>query len=171
MKNFFIFLALLSSVPLRAQENQAATITSCSLAVRTTVLPPQSADRFGKVEIVATLHNEAGEPISGHKIEMNTNCGTFSCLLQDLIPTIETQNSQSAPNDSSTVPLDFCFTTNESGAVQLYLINVPFNIVGRVDASCSCGDMKVKASGTFQFTKRSKAKKKSTKRSSWLVPD
>jgi hypothetical protein len=132
-----------------AQEEDEASVTiSCSLFVKATVSPADSADRFGKAVIEATLCDKQGVPIADQEIRLTSSCGKFFCPPPD---------SALSPDYSS------CYITGPDGRIKVELTTIPFNTAGRVVASCRYGTITVKASSTFSI-KRNMLKKKVQKK-------
>jgi hypothetical protein len=155
MKKMILLFTLLMALCAWAQDDGSEVLAaSCSLSVKTTVLPSDSFDGTGKVKIVAFLCDKEGVPIPDIEIHVSANCGTFSC--------------KPPPNeidtDSGSSEAGFCYMTRNDGTVRVYLINIPFNKPGKVMATCTTGSFVPKASSTF-IIKRAVIKGKTYKRS------
>jgi hypothetical protein len=124
-----------------AQEEDGTEVAaaSCSLSVKTTVLPSDSFDGTGKVKIEAFLSDKSGAPIPDEEIHVSANCGTFSCK----------PPANEIDTDTGSPEAGFCYTTNKGGSMRVYLINIPFNKLGKVIATCSVGNFVPRASSTF----------------------
>jgi hypothetical protein len=138
-----------------AQENDGTEVVaaSCSLSVKTTVLPSDSFDGTGKVKIQAFLSDKNGGPIPDVEIHVSANCGTFSCK-----PPANEVDADTGPQEAG-----FCYNTGKDGSIRVYLMNIPFNKPGKVMATCSVGAFVPKASSTF-IIKRAVIKGKTTKK-------
>ena len=143
MKNIILVVSLLFSFLAQswAQEEDGTEVmaASCSLSVKTTVLPSDSFDGTGKVRIEAFLSDKGGSPIPDVEIHVSANCGTFSCK-----PPPNEIDTDTGPQESG-----FCYTTGKDGSIRVYLMNIPFNMPGRVMVTCSVGTFVPKASSTF----------------------
>jgi hypothetical protein len=142
-----------------AQDDEAETATettiatSCSLFVKTTVRPVPMDARFGQVKVEATVCDKDGVPISDQEVRLSSTSGTFSCLPADsIIP--EGIDSAAGP----------CFVTKGNGTMTMFLINVPFNTPGRVNASCTCRNFNLQSSGTYLISKKTSNKKTNKKK-------
>jgi hypothetical protein len=140
----------------QAQEIEGAEFVtaSCSLSVKSTVLPTDSFDGTGKARIEGFLCDKDGAAIAGQEIHIAANCGTFSCK----------PPSNEIDTDTGSQEAGFCYNTGEDGKMRVYLINIPFNKPGKVTASCTYGSFVVKASSTF-IVKRAVIKGKTVKKS------
>jgi hypothetical protein len=154
MQKLLISMVLFLGAYVYAQnENGYAELTSCQLAVTTSVYSPDTADRFGKAMAEVTLTDESGLPIPNQPIQMTTSCGIFSCLPPENLTDAGLEN-----------PLLACFTTGSDGKMVVYIVKIPFNSKGLVKASFTWGNTTIKASGNFLITRSvSKIKKKKTK--------
>jgi hypothetical protein len=143
MKKSVLVVSLLVSFfgPARAQEDEVAEVAaaSCSLSVKTTVLPSDSTDGTGKVKIEAFLFDNNGAPIPAVEIRVSANCGTFSCK----------PPANEIDADTGSSEAGFCYNTKNDGSIRVYLINIPFNKPGKIIATCSVGNFAPRASSTF----------------------
>lgn len=130
-------------------EEQPEYVSSCSLSIKTTIFPPDSADRSGNGYIEGVLCDKNGTPVSNTEITVNSTCGTLSCRLPGPY-----DDESSGFSDRS------CFITGPDGRFQVYLVKIPFNVPGRVKAVSACGAIKVKAGSTFTITRHLKTHKK-----------
>jgi|GEM_PF-1163105 hypothetical protein len=117
-----------------------------SLYVKTSVYPSDSADRFGHGKVEATFRFKDGAPLPNQEIQLSTTNGVFSCNLPDIENEVD-----SATFDES------CCTTGKDGRILVYLTNIPFNSQGMVTASCTYGDVSVKATSTFWIKRMPKS--------------
>ncbi len=131
-----IAFLLCSAAATRPQNNDAGT--SVSLAVKTSLYPSDTLDRYGHGIVRATFRYESGRPISGTQISLSSTCGELSCVLPDI-----EGGQDSVSSDQS------CFTTGNDGSIRVYLIRIPFNSSGEVTASCAYGDYTVTARCSF----------------------
>jgi hypothetical protein len=147
--SFFLVLFVFSVVSAQEETDSAeiASISSCSLSVKTTVRQAGGKENFGQIRVDVTLCDRDGVPVSDQEIKLSSTAGSFSCLPPD---------SVLPPGDSIREP---CFFTQSNGKMTMFLINVPFNITGRVTAACSYKKFNLKSSGTF-IIKRKTFKKK-----------
>lgn len=152
MKRLLMPILLMYATILAQSDNDMTTVLSCQLTVKTTAYPPDSADLSGKAMVEATLLDNEGFPIYNQEVQMTTTTGVFSCLPPEVI-------TEATMKD----PVLYCFTTGQDGKIQAYIVNIPFNKQGRLDASSTCGTSVVKASGKFLIT-RSVLKKKHKKK-------
>lgn len=152
--NFFatILFTFVMAAALFAQEEQEfVTETSCSLSIKTNVLPVDSSDKFGKVAIEALLTDNKGNPLADQQIQINATNGVFTCMPPVSFSDAETPSS-----------LEGCLRTQEDGTVKIYLVHIPFNRPGNVKAFCTYGNFKVSAVGSYsikKFTKSTATKK------------
>jgi hypothetical protein len=155
MKYFiFIFaLTVISCAWAQDEEGTEVLAASCSLSVKTTVLPSDSFDGTGKVKIQAFLSDKEGAPIPDVEIHVSANCGTFSCK-----PPANEVDTDNGPQEAG-----FCYNTGKDGSIRVYLMNIPFNKPGKVIATCSVGAFVPKASSTF-IIKRAVIKGRTTKK-------
>jgi hypothetical protein len=153
-KIFFISMPLLFLyVNAFAQDDEEAyTVASCSLAVKTTVYPASAEDRSGRVMIEAFLCDKVGSPIANQEIQMTASSGTFSCIPPE---------SFSSPEDNASDRS--CFVTAPDGKIRVYLTSVPFNTQGKLKASASYNGCSVRATSTFSIN-RNVIKKRSMKK-------
>ena len=124
-------------------EDERVYAVSCSLYVKAAPYTPDSGDVSGKAIIEATLCDKSGIPIPGQNIKMTTTCGRLSC------PSMGIYESA-----GSTSPENACFITGSDGKIQVFLSDIPFNIPGRIRASCTYGDLTVRASCSFSITRK-----------------
>jgi hypothetical protein len=153
---YFIFIFALTVVSFAwAQDEEGTEVlaASCSLSVKTTVLPSDSFDGTGKVKIKVFLSDKEGAPIPDVEIHVSANCGTFSCK-----PPANEIDTDNGPQEAG-----FCYNTGKDGSIRVYLMNIPFNKPGKVIATCSVGTFVPKASSTF-IIKRAVIKGKTTKK-------
>ncbi len=147
-------LLLCASVWAQDDEGTEVVAASCSLHVKTTVLPADSFDGTGKIKIEVFLTDKDGAPIPDVEIHVSANCGTFSCR--------PPANEIDADADAGSQEAGFCYNTKADGSIRVYLINIPFNKPGKAIATCSVGTFVPKASSTF-IIKRTVIKGKTTK--------
>jgi hypothetical protein len=138
-----------------AQEEEGTEVVaaSCSLSVKTTVLPADSFDGTGKVKIEAFLFDKEGAPIPDQEIHVSANCGTFSCK----------PPANEIDTDADGQDAGFCYNTKKNGSIRVYLMNIPFNKPGKVIATASVGSFVPRASSTF-IIRRAVIKGKTTKK-------
>jgi hypothetical protein len=136
------------------EDGTEVVAASCSLSVKTTVLPSDSFDGTGKVKIEAFLKDKDGVPIPDEEIHVSANCGTFSCK-----PPANEIDTDNGPQEAG-----FCYNTGKDGSIRVYLMNIPFNKPGKVLATCSVGTFVPKASSTF-IIRRAVIKGKTVKKS------
>jgi hypothetical protein len=151
---YFIFIFVLTVVSCAwAQDEEGTEVlaASCSLSVKTNVLPSDSFDGTGKVKIQAFLSDKGGAPIPDVEIHVSANCGTFSCK-----PPANEVDTDNGPQEAG-----FCYNTGKDGSIRVYLMNIPFNKPGKVIATCRVGTFVPKASSTF-IIKRAVIKGKTT---------
>jgi hypothetical protein len=148
---FGIFLA--AGVWAQGEDGAETVAASCSLSVKTSVLPSDSFDGTGKVKIDAFLFDKDGAPIPDVEIHVSANCGTFSCK----------PPANEIDSDTSSQEAGFCYNTKKDGSIRVYLMNIPFNRPGKVLATCSVGSFVPKASSTF-IIKRAVIKGKTTRK-------
>jgi hypothetical protein len=155
MRKMILTCALLLPVLVWAQEDDGTEVSaaSCSLSVKTTVLPSDSFDGTGKVKIQAFLSDKDGAPIPDVEIHVSANCGTFSCK-----PPANEIDTDTGAQDAG-----FCYNTRKDGSIRVYLINIPFNKPGKVMATCAVGSFAPKASSTF-IIRRAVIKGKTTRK-------
>jgi len=156
MKKMILAFALILSVHAWAQEDDGTEVVaaSCSLSVKTTVLPADSFDGTGKVKIEAFLVDKDGAPIPDQEIHVSANCGTFSCK----------PPANEIDTDTGAQEAGFCYDTKKDGSMRVYLMNIPFNKPGKVVATASVGSFVPRASSTF-IIRRATIKGKSLKKS------
>jgi hypothetical protein len=159
MRHLVFIFGLFLAVCAWAQEEDGSEIlaASCSLSVKTTVLPADSFDGTGKVKIEAFLKDKDGAPIADQEIHISANCGTFSCK----------PPANEVDTDTGSQTAGFCYNTGADGKMRVYLINIPFNKPGKVLATCSVGTFVPKASSTFIIRRaviKGKTIKKTTKK-------
>jgi hypothetical protein len=135
-------------------EGTEVVAASCSLSIKTTVLPSDSFDGTGKVRIVALLLSKTGTPIPDVEIHVSANCGTFSCK-----PPANEIDTDNEPDQAG-----FCYNTKKDGSIRVYLVNIPFNKPGKVLATCQVGTFFPRAISTFVI-RRAIIKGKITKKS------
>jgi hypothetical protein len=135
-------------------DDERVYAVSCSLYIKISPSMPDSGDASGRALVEATLCDKAGIPIPDQEIKMTATCGALSCLPSNTIGAGDSASSGRS-----------CFLTGKDGKIQASLINIPFNKPGRVKASCTYGELKVHASGSFSIT-RKVVKKRIPKKSS-----
>jgi len=153
MKAVVIAIVLSLSASAWAQDEETAetaetvTASSCSLFVKTQVRPGPMTQPYGQVRVDATLCDKDGVPISDQEILLNATSGSLSCLpIDSVLP----------PGDSLAGP---CFVTRGNGTITMFLTHVPFNKPGRVTATCSYRNFKLKSMGSYLITRKTKKKK------------
>lgn len=147
----FPLLLLAGACAWAQDDDEREFVQSCSLSVKTTVYPADSADAAGKAVVEVALCDKAGAPIPNQQIEVSASSGTFSCIPPD---SFIRENA----SDRS------CFITGQDGKIRVYLVSIPFNQTGLVKAACTYGDITVKASGSYSIM-RHVIKKKRTRKS------
>ena len=131
-----------------SSENEFGTEGSCAIRVKAAVYPSDSSEQYGKARVYATLMTKDGMPITNQEIQLAANCGEFSCKPSDAEdPTVV---------DSA---IASCTQTDKNGKIMVYLVNIPFNVTGHIDAACDYGNMSVKASCTFLISRSHIARK------------
>jgi hypothetical protein len=150
-----VIVALLLSFPAWAQpedpDEEVVHATSCSLSVKTSVYNPDPGDATGTASVEAFLCDKGGVPIPYQPIVMTSTNGMFSC-----IPPNAVTGSVSADRS--------CFVTGSDGRILVYLVDIPFNKPGRIQASCTYGSFVVKASGSYSLTRNVITKKNNRSR-------
>jgi hypothetical protein len=148
-----VVLLLLVSLSWAQEEEEIITETSCSLSIKTIVLPVDSQDNTGKVEIEALLTDNKGQPLEGQDIRMTATNGTLTCM-----PPTSFSHAEIPTGTEG------CLKTQEDGTVRIYLVNIPFNRPGQVKAFCTYGDFKVSAIGAYSIKKHTNIHKKRHKK-------
>lgn len=123
--------------------------SSCSLHINTIVYPPSPVDEYGKARVYVRLCTRENKPIPFQEIQLVSTNGEFSCKPADA-------DSKDTINQNNSV--DNCNVTDKSGNAMFYLVNIMFNIPGKVIASCDYGPMSVKVSCTYSITRHYKKK-------------
>jgi hypothetical protein len=145
MNRIFLSIVLCAAACAFAQEEEAVETViaaSCSLFVKATVRGVPTTARFGQVRVEATLCDKDGVPISDQEIRLTSTGGTFACLPPDSV--ISELDSLAGP----------CFVTRGNGKITVFLINVPFNRPGRVTASCTYKNFKLKSLSSYSITRK-----------------
>jgi hypothetical protein len=127
---------------------------SCSLSIKITVFPPDTADKSGRGYVEVFLCDKNGTPVPNTAISMISSCGILSCQAPGWYDDISSISSDKS-----------CFTTGADGRVQVYLSDVPFNTPGKIKATSFCNDINVSGSGTFRVSRTILKKRTRTKRS------
>ncbi len=136
-------------------ENDFGLEGTCKIHVKAAVYPSDSSEQYGKARIYATLQTKDGKPIPDQEIELAANCGVFSCKPPDI--------------DDSTVvdtAIGSCTRTDKNGKIMVYLVNIPFNVSGHIDAACDYGSLSVKATCSFLISRSHVARKQAKKKTS-----
>jgi hypothetical protein len=142
-----IVMTFALAAALFAQEEQEfVSESSCSLSIKTNVLPVDSSDKFGKVSIEALLTDNKGNPLPDQQILVTSTNGTFSCM-----PPVSFSNAEISSS------VEGCLRTQEDGTVKIYLVAIPFNRPGKVKAFCTYGNFKVSAVGSYSIKKYTKS--------------
>ncbi len=156
-KRIGIAIALMTFSAWAQEQEETIIESSCSLSVKTTVLPNDSLDNTGQVMIDASLTDKNGKPIADQEIRMISTNGMLTCMPPTGFSHAEVESN-----------VEGCLKTQEDGTIKIYLVDIPFNKPGRVNAYCTYGNIKVSASSTYSITKKiikigkRKAKKKSS---------
>jgi hypothetical protein len=136
---FFFFIIIFSCL---AQQGEAI-----SLQLKAMVYPFDTLDMYGHGKVEALLKYKNGAPIRGKKINMKTSAGILTCKLPDIESEVDTFSGDMS-----------CFTTDKNGKVIAYIINIPYNSMGTIEAYCEIDGAEVSASCNFQV-KRTVVKK------------
>ena len=153
MPRFLPAALLLLCACLWAQDDdERVYVASCSLYVKTNPYTPDPGDVSGRAMVEAMLCDKSGIPIPGQEIKMTTTCGALSC------PSVGIYESSGTAS-----PANACFITGSNGKIEVFLSDIPFNKPGQVKASCTYGDLKVRASSSFSITRKIIKKRKHSK--------
>jgi hypothetical protein len=146
--------AMADDITYEGDEDTREFASSCSLSLKTTVFPPEAADRSGRGYVEVWLCDKGGVPMPNREVKLTISCGVLSCQLPGWYDDVGSISSDRS-----------CYMTGSDGKIQVYIVNIPFNTPGRVRASASCGDISASGSSTFKIM-RTQPKKKTVKKKS-----